>query len=94
MLNALLENQSLSAYGLTLGAGAQFAPGSMHPALTRLEKLGWVESWWHDRASRPDIRRTVRVIPKLVDFDQYRNDSCRPVTATCTIGTGWLVDAS
>jgi PadR family transcriptional regulator PadR len=67
VLNALLDNQSLGAYGLTLGAEAQFAPGSMHPALTRLEKLGWVESWWHDSApGEPDHprRRWYRLTPE------------------------------
>ena len=67
VLQSLLNNQARGVSGLTMGIEAHLSPGTLHPALARLERLGWVESWWqetdvahHDGPRRRHYRLTGR----------------------------------
>jgi len=51
VMQVLLGHQRAGVYSLTLGAETRLSPGSLHPILARLERLGWVESWWQDAAA-------------------------------------------
>src|SRR6478736_8492135 len=60
VLQALLHSGTQGATGLTLSLESQLSPGALHPALARLESLGWVESYWQEPGSAPTSRARSR----------------------------------
>jgi len=48
MLGALLNASTEDWYGLELAKAANLSSGTIYPALARLERMGWVESFWED----------------------------------------------
>ena len=48
VLNLLLKAPNEGVYGLELSNQGQVGPGTLYPMLTRLERLGWVDSAWED----------------------------------------------
>jgi PadR family transcriptional regulator, regulatory protein PadR len=60
VLKALLDRPAKAQYGLEICEAAKLASGTIHPILARLEKVGWLESYWEDvdphRAGRPRRR--------------------------------------
>ena len=60
VLQGLLGHQRTGVYSLTLGAETRLGAGSLHPILARLERLGWVESWWQDvPGAEADLKQPV-----------------------------------
>ncbi len=60
VLAQLLAAEGGKAYGLELSNSAEVGPGTLYPMLTRLESIGWVDSYWEDidpsEANRPARR--------------------------------------
>jgi hypothetical protein len=61
VLRALLAHPTQEMYGLLICVQAGLPSGTIHPILARLERLGWLESWWENadvalRAGRPRRR--------------------------------------
>jgi PadR family transcriptional regulator, regulatory protein PadR len=60
VLQALLDKPAKAQYGLEICEAAKLASGTIHPILARLEKVGWLDSYWEDidphRAGRPRRR--------------------------------------
>jgi DNA-binding PadR family transcriptional regulator len=48
LLQALLAKPLVPRYALELGREAGLRPGTYYPALTRLERAGWLVSWMED----------------------------------------------
>src|SRR5262245_22100982 len=48
VLRALLEQPSKELYGLEICAMAELPSGTIHPILARLQKVGWLESFWEE----------------------------------------------
>jgi PadR family transcriptional regulator PadR len=46
VLSLLLQDPSRELYGLEVCSAAGLPSGTVHPILARLEKIGWLESWW------------------------------------------------
>lgn len=46
VLRAFLEDPSREMYGLEICSVAGLPSGTIHPILARLEKLGWLRSYW------------------------------------------------
>lgn len=46
VLKVLLEEPSADRYGLEIADAAHLATGSVYPILIRLEKAGWLASYW------------------------------------------------
>lgn len=46
VLQALLEKPGQEMYGLQISREAKLPSGTIHPILARLERRGWVESFW------------------------------------------------
>ena len=60
VLRALLDQPSKAMYGLEICGRAELPSGTVHPILARLEKAGWLESFWEEidphRQGRPRRR--------------------------------------
>lgn len=48
VLQAFLQDPGRELYGLELSQETGLLPGTAYPILIRLEKEGWVRSWWED----------------------------------------------
>ena len=48
VLQALLRDPVGESYGLKLAEKTGLLPGTTYPILLRLEKDGWVTSWWEE----------------------------------------------
>lgn len=66
VLSALLADPGADRYGLDLMQDTGLASGTLYPILIRLQRAGWVESYWEDidpvaqgRPSRRYYRLTV-----------------------------------
>lgn len=46
VLHVLLDDPDKSCYGLEIGTATGLPSGTVHPILSRLETLGWVDSSW------------------------------------------------
>ena len=66
VLRVLTTEPTMDRYGLELSAATGLPSGTLHPILARLEKLGWVDSFWEEidarKAGRPR-RRYYRLNP-------------------------------
>lgn len=60
VLTALLENPTKPVYGLDVSRRAHLPTGSIYPILARLERAGWVESYWEDIDESVEKRRRRR----------------------------------
>jgi PadR family transcriptional regulator, regulatory protein PadR len=60
ILAVILEDPTVARYGLELGEAAGLKSGTLYPALARLERAGWLTSYWEDveprEAGRPRRR--------------------------------------
>jgi PadR family transcriptional regulator len=59
ILRVLRTDRARDWYGFDLAAAAGIRTGTVYAVLARLERLGWLESWWeevHSRAGRPRRR--------------------------------------
>jgi PadR family transcriptional regulator PadR len=60
VLAVLLQDPVQPRYGFDVAKEAGLATGSLYPILARLERAGWLESWWEDSdktaAGRPRRR--------------------------------------
>lgn len=48
VLQTLLQKSGQEMYGLQISREAKLPSGTIHPILARLERLGWVESFWEE----------------------------------------------
>lgn len=48
-------------HGLAVSAAAGLAAGTAYPTLARLERAGWLESRWEERAAGAPRRRLYRL---------------------------------
>lgn len=55
VLEVLLDGD-VEPYGLAIAKAAHLATGSVFPILARLERIGWVRSYWEE-SDRPGARR-------------------------------------
>jgi len=66
LLGVMLDDPTQARYGLELARAAKLYTGTLYPLLSRLERAGWLESWWEDvdpsAAGRPR-RRLYRLTP-------------------------------
>jgi PadR family transcriptional regulator PadR len=66
VLAAFLEDPEVDRYGLDLMRASGHPSGTLYPILLRLQKAGWVETYWEDidpvQAGRP-ARRYYRLTP-------------------------------
>jgi PadR family transcriptional regulator PadR len=66
LLKALLEDPTGDHYGLQLAKDAGLPTGTIYPVLIRLERAGWLTSWWEQAdptvEQRPR-RRFYRLTP-------------------------------
>lgn len=46
VLRVLLDDPSKPRYGFDVAHEAGLATGSLYPILSRLEKMGWIKSFW------------------------------------------------
>jgi|SRR3954471_15826262 PadR family transcriptional regulator PadR len=67
VLRELLADPTRAMYGLEICAAAGLPSGTIHPILARLERFGWLESYWEEadphEKGRPR-RRYYRLNPK------------------------------
>lgn len=56
VLLALISSPTEDRYGLELSAATGVPTGTLHPILARLERLGWVESFWEEIDVRTEGR--------------------------------------
>jgi|KBSMisStandDraft_5_1062788.scaffolds.fasta_scaffold585595_1 DNA-binding PadR family transcriptional regulator len=65
VLDVLLD-EDVEHYGLAIARKAGLATGSTFPILARLERIGWVTSFWEETeaASRGPRRRFYRLTPE------------------------------
>lgn len=56
VLRALLADPTQEMYGLQICSEAGLPSGTIHPILSRLEHLGWLESRWEDIDTRQEGR--------------------------------------
>src|SRR3954451_21797369 len=70
LLSAILKSPYEQWYGLELSKAAGLKPGTIYPALARLESAGWLSSYWEDidpsEAVRPR-RRLYRLTGEGAD---------------------------
>jgi DNA-binding MarR family transcriptional regulator len=67
VVGAMLEAPTADWYGLELAARAGIRSGTIYPILARLERLGWLESWWESVDPRDEgrpRRRLYRLTPE------------------------------
>jgi len=48
VLRELLADPTREMYGLEICAAAGLPSGTIHPILARLERVGWLESFWEE----------------------------------------------
>jgi PadR family transcriptional regulator, regulatory protein PadR len=60
ILKALLAKPLVARYALDLGREAGLKPGTFYPALMRLERAGWLETWMEDIDESAEGRRRRR----------------------------------
>lgn len=48
VLRELLADPTRAMYGLEICAAAGLPSGTIHPILARLERFGWLESFWEE----------------------------------------------
>jgi PadR family transcriptional regulator len=48
VLRELLADPTRAMYGLEICAAAGLPSGTIHPILARLERFGWLESYWEE----------------------------------------------
>jgi PadR family transcriptional regulator PadR len=69
VLRQLMSDPGQEMYGLELCAASGLPSGTIHPILARLEKVGWLESWWEEvdpsERGRPR-RRYYRLNPNSI----------------------------
>ena len=61
-LRAVLEqflNAETETWGLRLATETGFPTGTIYPLLARLEREGFVQSYWADESPRPGARRRL-----------------------------------
>lgn len=61
VLGVMLEDPSAWHYSLEVGRVAGVAPGTIYPALAKLEMSGWIESRWDAGGKRDPRRRLYRL---------------------------------
>ena len=80
VLRALLSHTGRELYGLEICQFAGLPSGTIHPILSRLERLGWLESRWEDAdprvAGRPR-RRYYRLSPGGVEHVRTALENAR-----------------
>ncbi len=59
VIRVFLEDPSAPRYGFDIAREAGIATGSLYPILARLERLGWVESYWEEQGAS-DLGRPRR----------------------------------
>ena len=60
VLDVFLQAPNIPQYGLELAEAAGLPRGSIYPMLARLEKGGWLESFWEDIDPMKEGRRARR----------------------------------
>ncbi|WP_194822396.1 helix-turn-helix transcriptional regulator [Micromonospora sp. S-DT3-3-22] len=60
VVRALLTEPAKARWGRDIAAETGLKSGSLHPILARLERAGWVESYWEDPAEHEDAGRPRR----------------------------------
>lgn len=61
LLGTMLEDPIEWHYSLEIGIEADIAPGTIYPALAKLEKSGWMESRWDTGEGGAPRRRLYRL---------------------------------
>lgn len=74
VLRVLLQHPTRELYGLEICSAAGLASGTIHPILARLERQGWLDSWWENidpvKEGRPK-RRYYRLSPDGADHARH-----------------------
>jgi PadR family transcriptional regulator, regulatory protein PadR len=60
VIRVLLASPSEPLWGRRIAEQAGLKTGTLHPILARLEKAGWVESFWEEPAEHEDQGRPRR----------------------------------
>ena len=87
VLRALLAKPTEEIYGLQVCTEAGLPSGTIHPILSRLEKLGWLESRWED--IKPEVEgRPRRRYYRLTEdgAERARVALAQATTSVSTIG--------
>jgi DNA-binding PadR family transcriptional regulator len=64
VLQILLEDPGRSHYGLEICDKAGYQSGTVYPVLARLEKCGWLESYWEQDPAVRDGSRAALARPR------------------------------
>jgi PadR family transcriptional regulator PadR len=67
VVSALLATPDTPRWGRDISKTTGLASGTLHPILARLEKVGWVESYWEDVSSSEDLGRPRRRYYRFTD---------------------------
>jgi PadR family transcriptional regulator, regulatory protein PadR len=60
VLRILLATPTTPRYGLEIAREAGLKTGTLHPILARLQRAGWIESFWETPADHEDQGRPRR----------------------------------
>lgn len=74
VLKVLLDDPSQAQYGFEIAHEAGLATGSLYPILARLERAGWVTSWWEDIAESESGRPRRRYYRLTADGAEMARD--------------------
>jgi PadR family transcriptional regulator, regulatory protein PadR len=93
VLSAMLDSPYEQWYGLELAKAAGLKPGTIYPALARLENAGWLSSYWEEvdpkEIGRPR-RRLYRLTGEGADSARHVVDEHLQRLATVREGVGRL----
>jgi PadR family transcriptional regulator, regulatory protein PadR len=88
ILKVLLARPLVARYALELGREAGLQPGTFYPALTRLERAGWLESWMEDIDESAEGRRRRRYYRLTAEGAAKARNALE--TATRQLAPTWL----
>jgi PadR family transcriptional regulator, regulatory protein PadR len=60
VLRVLLADPAIPRYGLDIAREAQLKTGTVHPILDRLQRAGWIASFWESDEDQADTGRPRR----------------------------------
>lgn len=71
MLNVMLDDPTQPWYGLEVAEASGLKTGTIYPALARLERAGWLASWWEQGDPR-SLARPRRRLYQLTGLGENR----------------------
>lgn len=84
VLRAMLAEPTRETYGLQICHDAGLPSGTIHPILARLERLGWLESWWEAVVPQEEGRPRRRYYRLTEDGAECARVALAQATTTTT----------